>query len=500
MAYLAPPASAPVAVVGAGTMGIGIAYVAATAGHPVLLYDQVEGRARDAIVRIKNKAKGKADGPHNTAHSADRITPAQTLEELSSCSLVIEAVVEDISVKQHLFEQLEKRCSPDTILATNTSFLSITAMASVLSRPERLAGMHFFNPAPLMSLVEIIPGLATDSAVISSLSETARLWGKIPVTARPTPGFIVNRIARPFYAESLRLLEEGVSDPSTLDAILREGGAFRMGPFELMDMIGHDINFAVTSGLHRALFGDRRYLPSLVQKELVDAGRLGRKSGIGFYSYAATDTPRPSASTEIRQNPPRNIVLYGTLPFSRRLETPWPQAETHPGTGYLMADGITIAPSDGRTATEMSKEYGQNNLIVFDTVHNWDTASRIALAASDNAEPSALAKAAGFFQSAGFSVSVIDDTPGLVVTRTVAMLANEAAEAVLTKVANPADIDLAMKAGVNWPSGPLEWAERIGLEKIYQILDNLFRTTRDSRYRPSALLRRKVMGGTSFHA
>jgi len=214
-----------------------------------------------------------------------RISIVDELAGLASAALVIEAIVEKLEVKQQVFAELENLCGDDVILASNTSSLSITAIGAGLVRPERLVGMHFFNPAPIMKLVEVVSGLATDSEVAASIFATAENWGKLAVHACSTPGFIVNRVARPFYAEGLRLLQEGAADVATIDAILRDCGGFRMGPFELMDLIGHDVNYAVTESVHAACYGDQRFTPSLLQKELVDGGFLGIKSGRGFYQH-----------------------------------------------------------------------------------------------------------------------------------------------------------------------------------------------------------------------
>ena len=279
--------NARIAVIGAGAMGAGIAQVAAQAGHPVLLLDNRPGAAAQAIEGIdrqlgKRVEKGKLSAEARTATIA-RLQAVEAIEALADCELIIEAIVENLEVKRALFRQLESICGEHCILASNTSSLSITSIAAQLKHPQRLLGLHFFNPAPVMALVEIVSGLASDPALAECLYDTAKAWGKKPVHTRSTPGFIVNRVARPFYAESLRLLQEGAADCPTLDALMRDAGGFAMGAFELTDLIGHDVNYAVTCSVFDAYYGDTRFLPSLIQKELVDAGRLGRKSGHGFY-------------------------------------------------------------------------------------------------------------------------------------------------------------------------------------------------------------------------
>ena len=291
--------NARIAVIGAGAMGAGIAQVAAQAGHTVLLLDNRPGAAAQAIEGIdrqlgKRVAKGKLSAQEHSSTVA-RLQAVENIQALADCALVIEAIVENLQAKRDLFRLLESICSEQCILASNTSSLSITSIAAQLNHPQRVLGLHFFNPAPVMALVEIVSGLASDPALAECLYHTARAWGKKPVHTRSTPGFIVNRVARPFYAESLRLLQEGCADCPTLDALMRDAGGFAMGAFELTDLIGHDVNYAVTCSVFEAYYGDTRFLPSLIQKELVDAARLGRKSGQGFYSYAE-GAQRPQAN------------------------------------------------------------------------------------------------------------------------------------------------------------------------------------------------------------
>ena len=279
---------APILVVGAGIMGVGIAQVAAQAGHTVMLFDTREGAAIEAKDKLAKTldalvTKGKLRA-EEAAQTLSRIEMVSALEAAASARLVVEAIVENLTVKRGLFQQLEAIVAPDCVLATNTSSISVTAIANGLQHPQRLVGMHFFNPVPLMKLVEVVSGLQTDAAVAAAIFDLSQLWGKVPVHARSTPGFIVNRIARPYYAETLALLLEQAATPAVLDACLRSAG-FRMGPCELMDLIGHDTNLAVTQSVYEANFFDKRFVPSLVQREMVDGGLLGRKSGRGFYAY-----------------------------------------------------------------------------------------------------------------------------------------------------------------------------------------------------------------------
>lgn len=296
--------STQIGIVGAGTMGTGIAQVAATHGHNVNVYDtsarQLE-KSEEELSRILSRLaeKGKID-PVEARDIESRVHFTSSLDPLANSGLVIEAIVEELGLKQALFRRLDQIVSEECILATNTSSLSITAIAAESRKPERVLGAHFFNPAPLMPLVEIIAGLRTDPDWVPVLRELARNWGKAPVVARDTPGFIVNRVARPFYGEALRILEENRASAATIDWALRELGGFPMGPFELMDLIGNDVNYAVNLSVFEAFFYDPRFRPSFTQKRMVEAGLLGRKSGRGFYDYSeGAIRPQPEQDEEL---------------------------------------------------------------------------------------------------------------------------------------------------------------------------------------------------------
>jgi len=504
---MSPLASnAPVAVIGAGAMGAGIAQVAAQAGHPVKLYDNRPGAAVQALAGIDRQLarlveKGTLQPVERQAISA-RLSPVESIEALADARLVIEAIVENLQVKQALFNQLEALCAGDCILASNTSSLSITSLAAGLERPQQLVGMHFFNPAPLIALVEVVSGLATAPAVAACIHATAKAWGKQPVHARSTPGFIVNRVARPFYAESLRLLQEGAADCATLDALLREAGGFRMGAFELTDLIGHDVNYAVTCSVFEAFYGDFRFQPSLLQKELVDAGRLGRKTGQGFYSYAegaGRAQPHELHSPATAEA----CVVEGHLgvlqPLVERLRASGITVVQRAGSGVIQVGEATLALSDGRLASQRARQDGLRNLVLLDLALDYASATRLAISWSADTSDQARDQAVALLQRAGLRVTPVADLPGLVVLRTVAMLANEAADAVLQGVGSAADIDLAMRAGVNYPCGPLAWAANIGIAQTLRVLDNLQRSYGESRYRPSLLLRRCEAEGGSLH-
>lgn len=547
----------PVAVIGAGTMGAGIAQVAATAGHPVRLFDVAEGAADKGIEGVRSflarsVEKGRMDQAEADAITG-RITPAGALADLSGCGLVVEAILEKLDVKQDLFGQLEDILAADAILASNTSSLSITAIGAPLKDPARLVGMHFFNPAPLMALVEVVTGLATGDEVKQTVFDTAAAWGKSPVYARSTPGFIANRIARPFYSEALRLMEEQASTAPALDRIMKDCGGFRMGAFELMDLIGVDVNLLVTKSVWEAFHYDPRYKPNLLQEEMVAGGRFGRKSGHGWYRYEdgkaaaegslgdAPQGPKPKRITLTQDpsigdilelpvfDPARDLAklaedagigisfLEGDSPFDmddmedmddrnggdiqRRfgddddedgyeLTAPWREYRPDEDTA-IQLDGALLKPTCGIPA--FADSWGapdDNPTVFFDLCLDYAASPRIAIAAAQDAPRTAILAAAGFFQALGKQVTVVADVPGLVLTRTVAMLANEAAEAVYTGVCTRADADTAMLKGLNYPIGPLAWAERIGYARVVDILDNLHRFYQDPRYRASPWLRR----------
>ncbi|MDA0569295.1 MAG: 3-hydroxyacyl-CoA dehydrogenase NAD-binding domain-containing protein [Bacteroidetes bacterium] len=277
-----------IGIVGAGAMGSGIAQIASQAGHDVVLFDLSQEAltfSSSKLQKVMNRLieKGKVTSDEAIAIQ-ERIVRTTMVTSLKDCDLIIEAVVEDLEVKKRVFKSIEEIASKEAIIASNTSSLSITSLASFCAHPERVVGLHFFNPAPLMPLVEIIPALQTNRDLPKQLTDLMRKWGKSPVIAKDTPGFIVNRVARPFYGEALRILDEGIADVPTIDAAMRESG-FIMGPFQLMDLIGHDVNYAVTKSVFKSFYYDPRYMPSITQLKLVEAGWLGRKSGRGFYNY-----------------------------------------------------------------------------------------------------------------------------------------------------------------------------------------------------------------------
>jgi 3-hydroxybutyryl-CoA dehydrogenase len=486
--------SGPVAVIGTGTMGQGIAQVALVAGHPVRLYDAVPGRAAEAAAAIGARLDRLVEKDRLTGAGRDaaraRLTPVDGLAGLADCALVVEAVLERLEVKQELFGRLEDIVAADCLLVTNTSSLSVTAIGGALRNPGRLVGLHFFNPAPLLPLVEVVSGSATDVTSATRAYETARAWGKTPVACADTPGFIVNRIARPFYAEAFAVHEAQGADPATIDAVLRECGGFRMGAFELTDLIGQDVNESVTHSVWRSFFQDVRFTPSLAQRRLVESGRLGRKSGHGWYDYA-DDAGHPEPHTAEPARAPAYAVAEGDLgPASellgliREAGIPVREEDEDNGTRLVLPGGGQLVLADGQTSVEF------RDVVCFDLALDYRRATRVALSASQDTSPRTLAEATGLFQALGKKVSVIGDVPGMIVARTVARIVDLAHDAVSKGVATEEDIDTAMRLGVNYPLGPFEWSRRLGRGWAYDLLDDLHLRDPSGRYAPSLALYR----------
>jgi len=384
-----------IGIIGSGAMGTGIAQVAAAAGENVILFDTHKPALEKAKSNLDSTLKKLAEKGKISDDEAriifERIHFAGELNEFKNCDLVIEAVIEDLTIKRNLFSELEKIISADCILGTNTSSLSITSIASACAKPQRVIGIHFFNPAAVMPLVEVVKGIATESSVEKNIKSKMESWKKVPVLAKDTPGFIVNRVARPFYGEAIRIYEEGIADIPTIDEAMRDGG-FKMGPFELMDFIGNDVNYTVTETVWKQFFHDPKYKPSFTQKRMVEANLLGRKTGRGYYDYEHQTANSKSQSSSSKPHTFKSIIF----------------------------------------------------------------------------------------------------------NRILAMLINEAADALYYGIATKEDIDLAMTKGVNYPKGLLKWADEIGVEKVFEEIDKLYSEYCEDRYRPSILLRKMVFEKKNF--
>ncbi len=496
-----------VLVVGAGAMGCGIAEVAAQAGHVVYLYDTQPSMREKALKTIqKNQEFLVSRGKTSSEQGRDVVARVQCIEQLAQAfdaSLAIEAIVENLDVKQSVFNEIEQRLGPHAILATNTSSISITAIAAKLMRPERFVGMHFFNPATRMKLVEVVAGVASSEQALRIVYETAQIWGKNPVYARSTPGFIVNRVARPYYAEGLRVLNEGALDIATIDAYMRDACAFPMGPFELMDLIGHDVNFAVTNSVFNAYYGDKRFAPSITQQELVLAGRLGRKTQQGFYDYReGAIAPSPHAleikdgHMTVAAHP--NHPMLGAILARCSAAGIQVQYEDGPLHQIRIGDGI-LALTNGATATSRSAAEKIQNLVHMDCALDFALTKRVLLSKSDQCSQDSFDAIVGTLQKAGYQVSQMDDIAGMLACRTICMLANEAADSVLQGVASVEDVDAAMRYGTNYPKGPLRWADDLSLKYVADVLSHLSKHYGEERYRVSPLIQRKAITGDFFY-
>lgn len=382
-----------IGVVGAGTMGSGIAQSASAHGHQVLLYDTSKEQLRNSKKGLHQILQRQVEKERMTQQEVDdlmgRIRFVEDTVDFEECGLVVEAVIEDEEVKKDVFARIEGIVPRDCILATNTSSFSIASISSALKKPGRFLGMHYFNPVPLMPLVEIIPGISTENETADAARRLMDNWGKVPVVAKDTPGFIVNRVARPFYGEALQMLEEQVADAATVDWAMKEIGGFKMGPFELMDFIGNDVNYKTTLTVFEDFYYDPRFRPSFTQKRMVQAGHLGKKTGKGFYEYGENaENPEPKKDEELGQE---------------------------------------------------------------------------------------------------------------IVNRIVAMLINEAADAVFMNIATIKDVDRAMVNGVGYPKGLLKWADELGLRTVLDRISHLHTTYRDDRYRPNPLLKKMIRNEETFY-
>jgi len=376
-----------IGIIGAGSMGIGIAQIAASVDCKVLLYDQNKNAAKSSLIKLEKILTRLIEKDRINTSKKDSILSniiiLDSLEEIQESDLIIEAIIEDSSIKKELFLKLESIVSKDCVFASNTSSISITSLASALENPERFIGIHFFNPAPIMPLVEIVPALQTKESLVQEIHDMLLDWNKSPVVAKDTPGFIVNRIARPFYSEALRIYEEQIADFATIDFAMKEIGGFKMGPFELMDFIGNDVNYAVTESVFKSFYYDPRYKPSFTQKQYADAGWHGRKTKRGYYDY-----------------------------------------------------------TDNKNSRMPLKDTNLLNQI-FD--------------------------------------------------RILAMLINEAIDALYLGIATRNDIEMSMTKGVNYPKGLIQWGEEINFSKVVKVIDDLYDKYHEDRYRCSPLLREKAL-------
>ena len=492
-------------IVGTGAMGRGIAQIAAQAGSRVLLFDAVPGSAAAAQASIcaqwdKLRDKGRIEAAHTEALKS-RLSCADALNALSHCDLVIEAIVERLDAKVGLFADLEKLVSPDAVLATNTSSLSVTAIAAKLAHPARFAGFHFFNPVPLMKVVEVIAGLKSSPAACERLSAFARQMGHTPVHAQDTPGFIVNHAGRGYGTEALRIVGEGVADFVTIDRILRDQIGFKLGPFELMDLTALDVSHPVMESIYHQYFEEPRYRPSVITAQRLAGGMFGKKVGAGFYSYAdgVPALPPEPPVPEVSEMPPvwvsaraarRTDLLLLLKKLGATLETgALPSERALILVAPLGFDVTTVAVVDRLDPTRT---------VGIDLLASDATTKRRVLATNPATRLDMRLAAHALMARDGKPVSVIRDSAGFVSQRVVATIVNIAADICQQGICSPTDLETAVQLGLGYPLGPLAMGNLYGPSSILEVLFNMQTVYGDPRYRPSPWLRRRGALGLSL--
>lgn len=531
-------------VVGGGTMGIGIGEVAARAGFTVVIFDLTDALVARGRTRLEASVRRSVERGRLAAAAAGdalaRIAWTTTMEALRDATAVIEAVPEDLSLKREVFRRLDEICEHAELLASNTSSLSISAIAAATRRPDRVVGMHFFNPVPAMALVEVIRGARTADRTADAAVALAEAMGKRPVRVAEAPGFLVNRVARPFGGEALRVLAERVAPAEIIDQIMREAGGYRMGPFELLDLIGLDVNLAVSRAIYEAFFHDPRYRPHPLQQQMVDAGLLGRKTARGFYAYTEQGEPlrqAPSAQPPLRWDASptdTRVLLAGTGRVADALAGLLRGAGLAPDRGgdgvrnrdtaspahAVVAIDASLAPADAKAEAlaRLEATLPPEALLLTLTLSAPTTAAArlaahparvvgfavlppsggrwlVEVQPGLRTLPTAADRARAFWMSTGADTIVVGEGPAGVYPRIQAMVCHEAVVAWAEGVASAAAIDTAMRLGVNYPQGPIARAEAAGLEVVLAIVEALYHETRDARYRPHPALRRLVAAG-----
>jgi 3-hydroxybutyryl-CoA dehydrogenase len=503
-----------VGVVGTGAMGRGIAQLFAQSGHPVRMYDAAPGAAATAKAAVADTLRKQVDKGKLAADAFEatigRMSPIDALGGLAGCGLVIEAIVENLEVKRRLFAELETIVGPDALLATNTSSLSVTAIAAGLASPERVAGYHFFNPVPLMKVVEVIRGARTAPAAVDTLFALTRRTGHTPVLTQDMPGFLINHAGRGYGTEALKLVGEGVADVPTVDRILREqvvfaGGGFKLGPFELLDLTGLDVSHPVMESIYRQFYEEPRFRPSALAAQRVAGGLLGRKTGEGFYRYengavvavAEPELPPPPASPAFARvwiAPGAAQAALGELVVELGASL---DAGARP-----QADSLVLLAPLGLDATSACVEAGvpAERAVALDTLFPYAARAcrRRTVMTTPATDPAVAAAARRLFAGDGARVSLVRDSAGFVAQRVVAMVVAVACEIAQQRIASPADIDLAVRLGLGYPAGPLSMGDALGAGRVAAVLEGMHAATGDPRYRPSLWLRRRAKLGLSL--
>ena len=480
-------------VVGAGTMGAGIAQLGALAGVETYVHDPVAEALAAGIEKTRaNLAKGAERGRWSTDDAdaaAERLHTAAALDGLAGCDFVIEAAPERLDLKRELFQSLSGVCGEDTVLATNTSSIPVTFLATAASRPENVVGMHFFNPAPLMRLVEVIRGIDSSDEAVAAARDLGEAMGKRVILAADGPGFLVNRCGRPFYTEALRLLQECIATHEQIDRICRLGGGFRMGPFELMDMVGIDVGFEVAKSFNELSFGEPRWKPNPIQERMARGGRHGRKSGRGYYDYTEGEHRSPDPDPlEPGGGENRAITITGSGPVADGL------LERARAAGYEVlpepGDPVEVRalglPPMLLCADRSLRSFGNPDAVGFNVVPPVAESRLVELTGQRNDVVEA------HWHRLGFHTEWVEDAPGLVLGRIVPQLVNEAMFAVGEGVGSPEDVDAGLELGLNHPRGPVGWGRTIGFDCVLAALEGIWQERRDERYRPAPLL---VRGG-----
>jgi len=520
------PGTAPgvLGVAGAGTMGAGIAQVACLGGFETYLHDPFPEALERGLAAVRNGLEKGAErdrwSAEEAAQALARLHGAAELEQLGQCDLVIEAAPEDLEVKRGLFGRLSAVCRPDAVLATNTSSLPVTALATAAQRPDRVVGMHFFNPVLLMDLLEVVAGVESAPEAIEIACAAGERMGKRVIVARDGPGFLANRCARPFGLEALKLLSEGVASHGSIDRIVRMAGGFRMGPFELMDLVGIDVGFEVSKSFWEQSFHEPRWRPSTIQARMVQAGRLGRKAGRGYYEYG--EEHRKGAHRPEDPDPPPGggegiVAVAGEGRIAEDLRDAAVQAGydvldlgANGNSPQILVDAVTsrspldVEPMIDDPSTlvlilcvdgSLAELDIQGGAVGFHALPPFEESRLVELTRGAETIDRDAHRAEEFFRSLGKHVEWVGDGPGLVLGRIVCQLVNEAAFAVAEGVGVPEDVDTAMRHGYNYPRGPLEWADAIELDHVLATLDALHEELGEERYRACPALRRMVAEG-----
>jgi 3-hydroxybutyryl-CoA dehydrogenase len=489
-------------IVGCGLMGRGIAQIAVQGGMPVVLHDSRAGAAEEARAAIVATlqtlaAKGKI-GAQDALEAGARLSVAASLEDLAPCSTVVEAIVENLDAKQALFRELEGVVSAECILATNTSSLSVTAIAAACRAPGRVAGFHFFSPVPLMKIVEVIAGPLTDEGVPARLTAIARRMGHAPVRASDTPGFIVNHAGRGYLTESLRILGENIAPHPELDRILREAAGFRMGPFELLDLTGLDVSQPVMESIYGQYYQEPRFRPSPIARQRLAAGLLGRKSGRGFYVYQdGRKLDAPAVPVPARVDVPVWLSAADANAWpavDRLLDALGAQRDRgeHPAEGSLC---LVLPVGQDASSLAVAAQLDPARTVALDPLF---ITGRRTLMTTPLTTTSFRDAAHALFAADGTPVSVVRDSAGLVCQRVLATIVNIGADIAQQGIASPEDIDQAVTLGLGYPKGPLALGDALGAATVLRILDGLVDFYRDPRYRPSPWLKRRAMLGVSL--